>query len=162
MAYETVKAEQISSIEAVDACVASWIIDLTPGRRAGAAIYRENCIDLSLESLVTLDREGIRMSATLPEPELNIREQIARIDRSLAETHKFQAETDKLFEEGRKMFAENRKFQAQRDKLFEESRKFRRERWILVAGIVTAASAFVGSIGGVAVFQTLLRFAGHN
>jgi hypothetical protein len=33
---------------------------------------------------------------------LNLREQIARIDRALAENHKFQAETNKLFAEARK------------------------------------------------------------
>ena len=65
-------------------------------------------------------------------PHLNLREQIARIDRAIAGTHKFQAETDKLFE---------------------EARKFRRDRW---SGIITAIAALIGALGGSAIYQALV------
>jgi hypothetical protein len=62
------------------------------------------------------------MSATLPQPQLDLREQLARIDRAAAETQKRQAESYKLNEE------------------------FRRELWVV--GIVTAVFAFIGSAAG--------------
>ena len=73
------------------------------------------------------------MSAST-QPDLDLREQIARIDRTLAETQKFFAE---------------------RDKLAAEARKLSRERVIQVLLAVT------GLIGGIiTVAQLLLRLRG--
>lgn len=60
------------------------------------------------------------MSDGPPRAHLDLREQIARIDRSLAETHKLLAEAGKLTAEGR---------------------KFNRDPWFLVIGAIIAAIA---------------------
>lgn len=78
------------------------------------------------------------MSATAP-TDFDLREQVTRIDRAIAETHKFQIESNKLQAEGVKLVQEARKLDAEHDKL-------RRERnlapWLLTAslsgGIVAA------------------------
>jgi hypothetical protein len=71
------------------------------------------------------------MSATTP-GDFDLREQVTRIDRAIAETHRFQSETNKLQAEGVKLTQEARKFDAEHDKL-------RRERnlapWLLVASV---------------------------
>jgi hypothetical protein len=72
------------------------------------------------------------MSATLP-PELDLREQITRIDRMREETLKF--------------MSEQRKLDA-------EARKFDRERWAVYV------AAFGGLIGGAAGIVSLLRTFG--
>jgi hypothetical protein len=46
--------------------------------------------------------------------ELNTREQIARIDRSMAEYHKFAAEEEKLRAEAHKFYTEERKLNRER------------------------------------------------
>jgi hypothetical protein len=71
-----------------------------------------------------------------PPRNFDLEEQIARIREALAQTSKFQAETDKLLE---------------------EARKFRRERWTLAISIISAISALVGAFGGVALFQALMH-----
>jgi hypothetical protein len=60
--------------------------------------------------------------------QLDIREQIALIDRVIEETRKFTAQQHKL--------------QAEQLKLAAEERKFDRERWLVVA-------AMIGAIGGI-------------
>ena len=70
---------------------------------------------------------------------LNIREQIARIDRAIEEGHKFTAEQHKLMADEQKRAQEARKLDAEHDKL-------RRDRnlapWLLMAsttsGVVSA------------------------
>jgi S-methylmethionine-dependent homocysteine/selenocysteine methylase len=69
--------------------------------------------------------------------QLDIREQIARIDRSIEETCKFTAEQHKL--------------QAQQIKLDAEARKFDRERWLVVAGLI-------GPVGGILAGVTTAAF----
>ncbi|MCB8879515.1 hypothetical protein ACELLULO517_04665 [Acidisoma cellulosilytica] len=66
------------------------------------------------------------MSETAPEHDLDIREQIVRIDRALAES---------------------RKFQAEQQKLIAEAAKYERERSL--APLVIAASLGAGIIAGV-------------
>ncbi len=83
-----------------------------------------------------------------PTATLDLQEQIARIDRALAENHKFQAETDKLFAEAAKLRAEAPKLQA-------EARKFGRDPWfILVAavagGLLTQLPAILRGLGWIA------------
>jgi len=74
--------------------------------------------------------------------DLDLREQIARIDRALAETHKFQAETNKLQEEAQK--------------LLEEGRKYRRDRWLAPW---TLAVAILGGVG-LGIVQLVAHLAG--
>jgi hypothetical protein len=57
---------------------------------------------------------------------LNLREQIARIDRALVENHKFAEETQK--------------FVAEQHKLMAEGRKFNRDPWMLVIGAIIAGA----------------------
>lgn len=84
------------------------------------------------------------MSDTL---ELNLREQVTRIDRSIEETRKFTAEQHKLQAEQQKLLAEQQK-------LLAETMKFHRERWLVVV-------ALLGAVGGViAGAATVLRFFG--
>lgn len=66
---------------------------------------------------------------------LDIREQIARIDRAIAETGKLQAETTK--------------FAAEQQKLTSESQKLNRERWL---SPVLATAAVIGGLLGTASF----------
>jgi hypothetical protein len=49
------------------------------------------------------------LPADYPE-QINLRAEIARIDRDRAETHKLQGESDKFIAEQRKLIAEGRKF----------------------------------------------------
>lgn len=51
---------------------------------------------------------------------LDLREQIERIDRDIAESRKLRYESDKLNEERNKMWHEARKFEAERDKLLRD------------------------------------------
>jgi hypothetical protein len=64
---------------------------------------------------------------------LDLRAEIARIDRDRAEARKLEVEARKLDEERRlyldRQLAEMRKFNAERDKLVAEALKFERERW---------------------------------
>jgi predicted nucleic acid-binding Zn-ribbon protein len=71
--------------------------------------------------------------------DFDLREQIVRIDRAIAETRKLMAEQDKLAEEALKLrreqaldfdraTAETRKLMAEQDKLTEETLKLRREQ----------------------------------
>jgi len=75
-----------------------------------------------------------------------LREQIARIDRAQAETHKFSTETQKLAEETLKLNAEQHKFGAEQQKYYEEALKLRRDRGLAPWLAVIAIS---GGIGGV-------------
>jgi type IV secretory pathway component VirB8 len=76
---------------------------------------------------------------------LNIREQIARIDRAIEEGHKFTAEQQRA-QEARKMMAEEQKLAQEARKLDAEHDKLRRDRnlapWLLMAsttsGVVSA------------------------
>lgn len=69
--------------------------------------------------------------------DLDVREQIARIDRAMEETHKFTAETHKLTE---------------------EALKLRRDRWLAPLLVVVA---LIGGIGGtIAGITSILRLLG--
>jgi len=75
----------------------------------------------------------------MAEDELNIREQISRIDRSMAEYHKLAAEEDKLRAEARKLVS--------------EALKLDRERWwfpwlqlVTTVGGSAAVGALVGRL----------------
>ncbi len=63
---------------------------------------------------------------------LNLRAQITRIDRSIAETEKLQEEI--------------RKFVAEQNKLAAEARKIGRDYWLAPAGIVIAALSSLGAL----------------
>jgi hypothetical protein len=66
--------------------------------------------------------------------QLDIREQIARIDRH-------QAEIDKLFAEQSKLRAEEPKLRAEEPKLRAEARKYRWDPFLVIAGMIVAAIA---------------------
>lgn len=71
-------------------------------------------------------------------PGLDLREQIVRIDRAIAETHKLQAESDK--------------FHA-------ETLKLGRDRWLApFIAIATLVAAITGAVAG---FAALFRVYGH-
>jgi len=70
------------------------------------------------------------------EPELDLRAELARIDRD-------RAETQKLAEETRKLIAESQKLSAEERKLTSESRHFDRQTWQPMA---IALLALVASI----------------
>jgi hypothetical protein len=64
-------------------------------------------------------------------PPLDLREQIARIDRAIAETAKYTAETTKYVAEQRKLDA--------------EARHFDRHGWQIVVTAMTAGAALFGA-----------------
>lgn len=82
------------------------------------------------------------MSATYPDINLDLREQVARIDRAIAETHKLQAESDKFGSEQRKLAA--------------EAAKLHRDRWLAP---VLAAASFVVACGSVVI--SILTYLAH-
>jgi hypothetical protein len=71
--------------------------------------------------------------------DLDIRAQLARIDRDMAETHKLLAEQGKLT-------AEQQKLGAEQMKLFAEGTKFNRDRWLIP--IVAIIGPLLGVIVG--------------
>ncbi len=81
---------------------------------------------------------------------LDLKEQLARIDRMIQETGKFAEETRKFTEEQHKLIAEERKLGA-------EAAKLERDRWLAPWMVV------VGGVGGMlAIAQFLLRLAGKG
>lgn len=89
------------------------------------------------------------MSATNP-PSLDLQEQAARIDKTLAENQKLLAETSKLLAEQVKLQAEALKMPAETEKLRAEARKFGRESTLQVLLAVT------GLLGGLVTVARLL------
>jgi hypothetical protein len=79
------------------------------------------------------------VSDAAAEHDLDLKEQVARINRALVESDKFQAEQ-------RKLIAESDKFQAEQRKLMAEAAKYERERSL--APVVIAASLGAGVIAG--------------
>jgi FtsZ-binding cell division protein ZapB len=80
---------------------------------------------------------------------LDIREQIARIDRARAETEKLAEETRKYVQEAHKLQAERDKMAVEAMKLSSEQRKLERDRWLApVLAVVTV----IGGILGIASF----------
>lgn len=71
--------------------------------------------------------------------EIDLRAEIARIDRDRAETQKLEVE-------GRKMEAERRKLEAEQLKLYAEGAKFNRDRWMMP--LVAVVPALLGIIVG--------------
>jgi hypothetical protein len=79
------------------------------------------------------------------EAELNLREQIARIDRVIIEGQKFALEAQKFAVEQRKLDADSRKLDA-------EARLFDRNRWQgwqVVIAAMTAGAALTGAVAGI-------------
>jgi hypothetical protein len=72
--------------------------------------------------------------------ELDLRAELARIDRDRAETHKLTAESQKLTAEQHKLMREGEKFRAEEWKLW---RDWRMAPWVFVASLLAAL------IGGV-------------
>lgn len=92
-------------------------------------------------------------------PELDLRGELARIDRDRAETQKVFAEIRRLDDERsittERLIAEREKFIAERQKLLAEALKFGRDRWLAP---VTAVGAGIGSgIGAFAIVWRLLH-----
>ncbi len=79
------------------------------------------------------------MSDATAEHDFDLKAQMARINRALVESDKFQAEQ-------RKLIAESDKFQAEQRKLIAEAAKYERERSL--APVVVAASLGAGVIAG--------------
>ena len=69
---------------------------------------------------------------------LDLREQIARIDRAREEAEKFSAEQRKLSSEATKLQAEVLKFQAEQLKLAAEAAKLERDRKLAPFGLMQA------------------------
>jgi hypothetical protein len=76
--------------------------------------------------------------------QLDLRAELARIDRDRAESQKLIAEGEKLQAEQRKLIAEDLKLAAEQRKLFSEGRKLNRDRWL--APLVLLASLCGGVI----------------
>lgn len=102
---------------------------------------------------------------------LDLQEQIARIDRMIAESQKFTEETRKytaeqhkltaealkFFTEQNKLNAEALKFSTEQNKLNAEARKLDRERWLApVLAVVTMFGALIAAIGGITSLLALL------
>ena len=91
--------------------------------------------------------------ATADFPSLDIREQIVRIDRAIAETQKFQAEVGRMNIEASKLSSEARKLDAEGRKLGRDAR---------LSSLVVAVT-FVSAIGGLVTgILSLLRASGHG
>ena len=84
---------------------------------------------------------------------LDIREQIVRIDRAIAETQKFQAEIGRMNIEATKPSAETRKLDAEGRKLGRDAR---------LSSIVVAVT-FVSAVGWLVTgILSLMRASGHG
>ena len=77
---------------------------------------------------------------------LNIRDQIARIDRAIEESAKFRAEQAKLNAEAVKLAAEQTKLNSEAAKLTAEAAKFRRDRFLAPILAAGALGGFVAAI----------------
>jgi hypothetical protein len=85
---------------------------------------------------------------------LDLRAEIARIDRDRAEARKLDIEARKLDEERRlyidRQLAEMRKFNAEHDKLMAEALKFERERrwfpWLQLLAVVGSSAAIAAVV----------------
>ena len=91
--------------------------------------------------------------AAIDPPNLDIREQIVRIDRAIAETQRFQAEVGRMNVETGKLSAEARKLDAEGRKLGRDAR---------LSSLVVAVT-FVSAVGGLVTgILSLLRTTGHG
>jgi hypothetical protein len=83
------------------------------------------------------------MSSTAEPGEINLREQLVRIDRAIAETRKFQEESDKFAAEQRKLAAEATKLAGEQVKFAAEAAKLTWDRklapWALFAAVIGGA-----------------------
>jgi hypothetical protein len=78
--------------------------------------------------------------------QLDLRAEIARIDRDRAESEKLRQETEKFVAEQRKLIAESSKFASEQQKLFAESQKLNRDRWLApVLAVVTVLGGLLGA-----------------
>ena len=93
----------------------------------------------------------IPMSATSPVSELDLRAQLASIDRSLNESLKLRSETEKLSMEARKL-------QAEQEKLYAEALKLVRDRALSpITTIFAVAGGLSGLLAGVVTLYRLLH-----
>ncbi len=83
-------------------------------------------------------------------PQLDLCEQLARIDHSMAETQTFHAENRKLTEQALKLTEEALKFR-------EEALKFRRDRWLAPWLLVVSILSTIGAAGGLATLINLFH-----
>ena len=87
----------------------------------------------------------------------DFREQMARIDRAIAETSKLQEETRKFVAESHKLAAEQLKLSAQQEKWAMAAMKAEREHalapWQIIIGAMTAGATLFGA--GVALMKVL-------
>ena len=90
--------------------------------------------------------------------DLDLKEQLARIDQAREEALKFSAEQHKLTQETLKYGAEQQKLMAEERKLFEEALKLRRDRGLAPWLAVVAISGGVGGI--IAGVTAILHLAG--
>jgi hypothetical protein len=81
--------------------------------------------------------------------QLDLRAELARIDRDRAETRKLTEESEKFIAEQRKLLSEGRMLAAEQDKLQAEGRKLDRDRWLAPA---LATVSMVGGLLGIASF----------
>lgn len=99
------------------------------------------------------------MSDTSAFPELDLREQLARIDREMSEGHKLKAETRTLDEQrafnSERLIVERQKFIAEGQKLMAEARKLDREYWWFPWVQLVTLAGTSGAIG--AIVSWLLR-----
>ena len=97
--------------------------------------------------------EPREMSGAIDPPSLDIREQIMRIDRAIAETQEFQAEISRMTIEAGKLSAETRKLDAEGRKLGRDAR---------LSSLVVAVT-FVSAVGGLVTgILSLLRASGRG
>jgi prepilin signal peptidase PulO-like enzyme (type II secretory pathway) len=89
-------------------------------------------------------------------PELDLREQIARIDRAMIETEKLAAESRKLSAEALKLSAEQLKLSAEQLKLAAEAQKI---GWDIRFAPYLAIAAVIAALLGVATF--IAHLMGH-
>lgn len=85
------------------------------------------------------------MSAT-EYPDLDVREQIARIDRLIVEAAKFREETRRIDAEREKLREETRRIEFEREKLREETRKISRDQTLAPWQIVVTAMGTGGAL----------------
>ena len=84
----------------------------------------------------------------ITEPDqINMKEQVARIQRMLDESDKFRAEQRKLIAESEKLSAEERK-------LYAEGLKFSRDRWLAPVIAISTIIAAVASVANLLMRQS--------
>ena len=92
----------------------------------------------------------------MADDQLDLQEQVTRINRSIAETAKYAAEQHKLAAEQGKLAVEQGKLAAEAQKLYAEARLFDRNRWQGWQIVITAMTAGAALFGASAAFVKLV------